>query len=84
MLMALERRLQVLLDEERFRRISQLAQQRGVPVAVIVREAIDRGLPRPDARRAEAGAAVLAAAPMPAPELEDLLAELDDVRGGGL
>lgn len=84
MLMALERRLQVLLDEERFRRISQLAQERGVAIAVIVREAIDRGLPRPDARRAEAGAVVLAAAPMPAPPLEDLLAELDDVRGGGL
>jgi hypothetical protein len=82
--MALERRLQVLLDEERFQRISTLARERGVAVAVIVREAIDRGLPRPEARRAAAGAAVLAAAPMPAPAVDDLVAELDLLRRRGL
>jgi hypothetical protein len=79
--MPFERRLQVLLDEERFQRISTLARERGVAVAVIVREAIDRGLPRPDSRRAAAGRAVLAAEPMPAPATDELLAELEDLRG---
>jgi hypothetical protein len=79
--MPLERRLQVLLDEERFQRISTLARERGVAVAVIVREAIDRGLPRSDSRRVAGGRAILAAEPMPAPATDELLAELDALRG---
>jgi hypothetical protein len=77
----LTRRLQILLDEERHRRISALAAERGVSVATVVREAIDRGLAMPDERRRAAGRRLLAAAPMPVPEPSELRAELDELRG---
>ncbi len=41
----LDRRLQILLDETRHQRVVALARARGVSVATVVREAIDRGLP---------------------------------------
>ncbi len=79
-----ERRLQILLDEERFARVSTLAQQRGTSVAAVIREAIDRGLPVGQPRRRAAGNRILAAAPMPVPDdPADLIAELDDLRSGG-
>ncbi len=62
----LERRLQILLDEGRYQRISSLAKARGVSVATVVREAIDHGLP---------------AEPMPVPPPETLRGELDELRG---
>jgi hypothetical protein len=80
MCMALDRRLQLLLDEERYRRVADLAQQRGTSVAAIIREAIDRGLPSSDRRRAAAARAVLDAHPAPAPDVPELVAELDDLR----
>ena len=51
MSMPLERRLQILIDDDRHRRIAELANARGVSVATIVREAIDRGLSNPDDQR---------------------------------
>lgn len=81
MSMPLERRLQILLDEERHRRLVAVAEDRGVSVAVIVREAIDRGLASPDGRRREAGRRLLAAADMPVPEPDELRAELEQLRG---
>jgi len=81
MSMPLERRLQVLLDEERHRRLTAVAQERGVSVATVVREAIDRGLPNTAGRRRAAGQRVLDAADMSAPTLEELKAELDELRG---
>jgi Ribbon-helix-helix protein, copG family len=77
----LQRRLQVLIDEARHERLQALAKERGVSVGSLVRDAIDRGLASPDARKAAAGARILAAAPMPAPAVDDLLSELDDLRG---
>lgn len=77
----LEHRLQILLDDERHRRLKQAAQDRGVSVATIVREAIDRGLPNSDRRRRAAGDAVLAAPDMLVPEVAELLNELDELRG---
>jgi predicted DNA-binding protein len=41
----MDRRLQILLDDERHRRLVAVAEERGVSVATVVREAIDRGLP---------------------------------------
>ena len=41
-MLMLTRRLQILIDEGRYERVSSEARSRGVPVAVIVREAIDR------------------------------------------
>lgn len=77
----LQRRLQVLIDDERHERLQALAKQRGVSIGELVREAIDRGLASPDRRRATAAARILAAEPMPVPPVDGLLEELDQLRG---
>ena len=77
----LDHRLQILLDDSRYQRISSLAKARGVSVATVVREAIDRGLPSEPARRATAARIILAAEPMAVPEPDELRAELDELRG---
>ena len=77
----LEHRLQILLDEERHQRITKAARARGVSVATIVREAIDRGLPSSDRQRRAAGDAILSADPMAVPDVPALLTELGDLRG---
>ena len=74
----LTHRLQILLDEERYERVRALARQRGTSVASVIREALDRGLPAAQRRRAAAARRILDAAPM---EVGDLLAELDELRG---
>lgn len=74
-------RLQVLIDEERHQKLTELAAERGVSVATIVREAIDRGLPRSDARRRAAAERILASPVVPVPDVPELLAELDELRG---
>lgn len=79
MCMPLEHRLQILLDDERHQRIMKVARERGVSVATIVREAIDRGVSNPDARRKAAGRRVLAAADMPVPDVAALHSELDEL-----
>lgn len=81
MSMSLDHRLQILIDDERHRRISAAARERGVSVATIVREAIDRGLANPDTRRRAAGRRLLDAPDMALPEPSDLRAELDALRG---
>lgn len=78
--MSLDRRLQLLLDEERYRRVAELAGQRGTSVAAVIREAIDRGLPSPDRRRRAAARRVLDAEPVQVPDVPDLLAELEQLR----
>ncbi|QJY47230.1 ribbon-helix-helix protein, CopG family [Pseudonocardia broussonetiae] len=77
----LDHRLQILLDEERYQRISSLAKARGVSVAAVVRDAIDRGLPSVPARRTAAMRRVREAVPMDVGPPEDLRAELDELRG---
>ncbi len=77
----LDHRLQILLDDERYRRVSSLARARGVSVAAIVREAIDRGLPAEPARRSTAARLLLDAEPMPVGSPDDLRVELDELRG---
>ena len=77
----LDRRLQVLIDEDRWRRLERAAKRRKVSVGTIVREAIDEQYPGDvDARRA-ALQAVLDAGPMEVPDIEDLHRELEDIRG---
>jgi hypothetical protein len=73
-------RLQLLLDDERHERIAAAARQRGVSVATVVREAIDRGLPAPAGRRMAAAQELLQAPDMPVPDPAGLRAELDDLR----
>ena len=74
----LTHRLQILIDDERYERVRALARQRGTSVAAVIREALDRGLPATQQRRAAAARRILDAAPM---EAGDLLAELDELRG---
>lgn len=77
----LTRRLQVLIDDDRLRRLEQEAARRNVPVSVLVRDAIDAAYPTdPDARHA-AARRILDAEPMRVPEPGDLREELDAVRG---
>ena len=80
MSMALEHRLQILLDDERHQRILAVARERGVSVATVVREAIDRGVSNPDAQRRSAGRRLLDAPDMPVPAPEELRTELDQLR----
>ncbi|HXC45735.1 MAG TPA: hypothetical protein VNU24_03950 [Solirubrobacteraceae bacterium] len=79
--MPLEHRLQVLIDDERHRRIVDAAHERGVSVATIVREAIDRGVPGADKRRRAAGQRLLEAPDMDMPDPQGLREELDVLRG---
>lgn len=81
MSMPLDRRLQILIDEGRHQRIAAAARERGVSVATIVREAIDRGLGGTDAQRRSAGRRVLDAPDMPVPSPEELRSELELLRG---
>lgn len=77
----LERRLQILLEEEQYRRVAGVAAGRGVSVARVIREAIDAFVPGSDARRRDAAQRILDAPLMPVPDVEDLRKELDQLRG---
>jgi len=74
----LDRRVQLLLDGPRYRRLAIEAKRRHVSVASIIREAIDR-LPATSDERRAAIAEILAAQTMPVPtDPGDLHRELDD------
>jgi len=62
----LDHRLQILIDEERYDKLAREARRRGVSVAAVIRDAIDR-LPMDDERRRAALARILAAEPMDVP-----------------
>jgi predicted transcriptional regulator len=74
-------RLQLLLDDDRYDRVTALARQRHTSVATVIREAIDRGLPAVPRRRSAAGKRILAAPAMPVGDPAELRAELDELRG---
>jgi len=78
----LDRRFQILLDRERFDRLSAAARARGVPVAALIREAIDHAFPAISPERARAARDILSAPDMPVPEPAELRAELEALRGG--
>jgi len=75
-----DHRLQILLDDERHERITTAAQERGVSVATIVREAIDRGLPSAEHRRGSAARRLLDAPDMSVPDVAALRSELEALR----
>ena len=76
----LDRRLQILIDDDRYRRLVATAQTRGVSVAVVVRDALDQALPADPESRARAGWQVLTADRMDVPAVAELRHELDDLR----
>jgi predicted DNA-binding protein len=73
----LTRRLQVLLDAQRYERLERLARQRGASVATIVREAIDAAFPDDVADRAAAAERILAAEPIPVDDWNHIKDELE-------
>jgi hypothetical protein len=80
--MSLTRRLQILLDEARYQRLAAEAAARGVSVAQVIRDAIDRGVGNSPVDRAAALRRILAAEPMPVPDdPANLRAELEQIRG---
>lgn len=79
MLMAtLTRRLQVLLDQERFDRLEHLAQQRGSTIAVLVRDALDRAYPAEGLPADVAADRFLARPPIDFGQWADLKREIED------
>ncbi len=80
-----ERRLQILIDEPRYRRLAAAARERRQSVSAVIRDAIDIALPADLARKRAAANAILAAEPMPVPDtIEELKAELGELYSGGL
>jgi hypothetical protein len=77
-----DRRVQIRLDERRYRRISAIAQERRTSVAAVVREAIDLLVPTDVAGKRAAATRILRAQPMPIPDPDQLRAELEEIRGG--
>jgi hypothetical protein len=77
----LDRRLQVLIDEDRWARLEREAERRKVSVSSVVREAIDERYPHDAERRRVALQAVLDAEPMAVPDPDELRRELEEIRG---
>lgn len=73
----LDHRLQILLDDERYQKVAREAKRRGVSIAALIREALDR-LPADAEARRNALDAILAAEPMAVPaDPAELRHELD-------
>jgi len=73
-----ERRLQLLLDRDRYERVAAQARRRRVSVAMVIRDAIDVALPVDIELRGAAFAAIIEAAPMTVGSPDDLRRELDE------
>lgn len=81
--MPLSHRLQVLLDEERLRRLELRARATGASVGALVRDAIDVAYPGVRTDREHAGRALLDAPPMPVGDLPEMKADVESMLGGG-
>lgn len=77
----LTNRLQVLLDDERLRRLELRSRATGASVGALVREAIDIAFPGLETDRERAANELLAAPPMPVDDWDDMKAELDSMWG---
>ena len=76
----LNRRMHVLLDDERLERLRRRAEARGSSVGSVVRDAIDRELDRgPDPAAMAALESFLAAPPVPVGEPDELDRELEEM-----
>jgi hypothetical protein len=75
-----KRRVQILLDEARYRKVEGEARRRGTSIAAVIRDAIDELPTEADVERRRAALeAILAAEPMPVPaDPCDLRRELDE------
>lgn len=83
----MSKRLQVLMDDEELAKIQGTAAREGTTVAEWVRQALQRALAeRPQRAQDRRIAAVRAAAghAFPAPDIDQMLAEIDRGRGGDM
>lgn len=82
--MALDQRLQVLIDEERLARLRGESERTGAPIGAIVRDAIDDRLGGGEAARRAAFDALLSEPVLEGrePDWEDVKAEMLDEFGG--
>ncbi|MGH3501185.1 MAG: hypothetical protein ACRDQA_09920, partial [Nocardioidaceae bacterium] len=78
--MSMTRRLQLLLDEERYQRVATVAKVQRISVAAVIRDAIDHSLAPVDRHRDAAAKSILSAAPMEVPAGNGLLDELHGLR----
>lgn len=81
---SLTRRLQVLIDDERYERLRREAERTGAPIGAIVRDAIDSTLPGGrDPESVDAAARrLLAAEPMPVDDWGNMKRQmLDELYG---
>ena len=80
----LNRRLQILVDDERFELLARESERMGAPVGELVRRAIDHEFPRKTSDRAAAARRLLAMPPPPGegpePDWEDQKQEMLDER----
>jgi 16S rRNA U516 pseudouridylate synthase RsuA-like enzyme len=72
----LGRRLQILIDEERYRRLEDRAAAEGRPVAALVRDAIDLAYPSHAEERRRGAEAFLSLDPMPVGDWEEMKGEI--------
>ena len=80
-----EKRLQILIDEPRYRRLAAAARERRQSVSSVIREAIDVAFPADLAKKRAAWEEIKKAKPMDVPEtVEELKAELEELHSGGL
>lgn len=83
MCMSLTRRLQLLLDEERYARVAAIAAEEQRSVASVIRDAIDAATGAPASAKQQAWATIAAAEPMDVPDPHDLRAEIDAAHDRG-
>lgn len=75
------RRLQLLLDEERYELVAAEASRQRVSVATVIRDAIDHSLGYGSPDKTLAFETIVAAEPMDVPDPDDLVAEIAELRG---
>jgi hypothetical protein len=75
----LKRRLQVLIDDDRYERLRRRAEETGDSVGEVVRGAIDEAIPRVDPDRAKAIDELLALPPMPVDDWEVMKREIEEM-----
>lgn len=76
--MSLDRRLQILIDEPRYRRLAARARERKTSVAGVIRDAIDAALPADLEAKRAAWSRIAAAPPIELPAtLEELKQEIE-------
>ncbi len=71
----------MLIDEGMRARLESESTRTGRSVGALVRAAIDQAYPATSSARRTAATALLAAEPMAVPPIDQLLAELDELRG---